>query len=148
MIIAICVITETPLPSWTMSYGDLESSSVQIYWDELPMNMDSVENMAIMITEPSRDLFVFVGVDKWQRNIHITRLSTNRVYVFKVVAFTSQNASNITYSSQNLTVRTQPGGKFFVYFIIVEMFSRHCCCYLYCLTRLLHYLHMYFAVDQ
>ncbi|XP_068682562.1 uncharacterized protein [Montipora foliosa] len=100
---------ETPLPSWTMSYGDLESSSVQIYWDELPMKMDSVENMAIMITEPSRDLFVFVGVEKWQRNIHITRLSPNRVYVFKVVAFTSRNASNITYSSQNLTVRTQPG---------------------------------------
>ena len=75
------------------------------------MSLYSFQHMALMVTEPNRELFVFVRVDKWRRSQHIEKLSPNRVYLFKLVVFTGLNPHNVTYASQNISVRTNPGGK-------------------------------------
>ncbi|XP_074632006.1 uncharacterized protein LOC141890434 isoform X2 [Acropora palmata] len=102
-------ITETPLPSWTISSSSVKSTSVNIEWSQFPLSLHSAQQMALMVTEPNREMFVFVRVDKWQRSKHIGNLSPNRVYLFKVVVFTGINPNNVTYASQNISLRTNPG---------------------------------------
>ncbi|XP_067024678.1 uncharacterized protein [Acropora muricata] len=102
-------ITESPLPSWTISSSGVTSTSVNIEWSEFPMSLHSAQHMALMVTEPNREMFVFVRVHKWQRSRHIGNLSPNRVYLFKVVVFTGLNPNNVTYASRNISLRTNPG---------------------------------------
>ncbi|XP_074632022.1 scavenger receptor cysteine-rich domain-containing protein DMBT1-like isoform X2 [Acropora palmata] len=102
-------ITETPLPSWTISSSSVKSTSVNIEWSQFPLSLHSAQQMALMVTEPNREMFVFVRVDKWQRSKHIGNLSPNREYLFKVVVFTGINPNNVTYASQNISLRTNPG---------------------------------------
>ena len=101
------VISETPLPSWTISSSSVMSTSVNIEWSQFPISLHSAQQMALMVTEPNREMFVFVRVYNWQRSKHIGNLSPNRAYLFKVVVFTG----NVTYASQNISLRTNPGGK-------------------------------------
>ena len=75
------------------------------------MSLYSVQHMmALMITQPNREMFVFVRVNKWWKSQRIGNLSPNQVYLFKLVMFTGPN--NVTYVSQNISVKTNPGGKF------------------------------------
>ena len=105
------VISETPLPWWTISSSSVKSTSVNIEWSQFPLSLHSAHQMALMVTEPNREMFVFVRVHNWQRSKHIGNLSPNRVYLFKVVVFTGINPNNVTYVSQNISLRTNPGGK-------------------------------------
>ena len=73
--------------------------------------MDSVQSMSLMITEPNKDMYAFIGVDKWDRSRHIENLNPDREYIFKVFAFTGEHPDNVTYSSQNISVKIHPGGE-------------------------------------
>ena len=97
-----------------MSYENVQSSSVEIRWTQFPRSMDSVQSMSLMITEPNKDMYAFIRVDKWESSRHIENLSPNKEYIFKVMAFTGDHPDNVTYSSQNISVKIHPGGELLI----------------------------------
>jgi len=74
------------------------------------MNKDNVDHMSLMIAQPDKDMYVFLGVEKWEDSRHVKNLVPNSMYIFKILAFTGPDPENITYSSQNISLQTQPGG--------------------------------------
>lgn len=107
----LLLAVENLLSSWTLNFENLQQRSVDIRWSAFPLNMDLVEHMALMITEPNKDMSVFLHVEKWKTSHHLDQLEPNRVYILKVVGFTGTYPENITYSSQSISINTPPGGK-------------------------------------
>lgn len=64
----------------------------------------------ITFTQSNIDIQVYLKVETWEQSKEVDFLSPNREYEFKMMAFTGPHPDNVTFSSNNVSAKTQQGG--------------------------------------